>query len=87
MRNADLGPRVDACRHGVSFQYPCHDCTRLYLWETIDHRWLLRRDDDAKVPAGAPNAFATREDAEGWAKTQGWHVIPPIKPWSVHEIS
>lgn len=46
----------------------------LNLWETIDHRWLLRRADDAHVPQGCPVSFGFCTNAVRWARIHGYEI-------------
>jgi hypothetical protein len=46
----------------------------LNVWETIDHRWLLRRADNAHVPSGCPASFDFLTNALRWAQVHGYCV-------------
>lgn len=48
---------------------------RMNLWETIDHRWLLRDARTAKVPPACPVAFESKTKALRFAADRSWEVV------------
>ena len=47
--------------------------TKVNIWETIDHRWLLRDAFTAKIPEGETyHGHASRDAAIKSAEKHGW---------------